>query len=108
MPDSMAIANAVSKYFNQGSTPSASASTPSATPSPSGNGTADQAMDNFHKDLDQSICPDCHAAVKQVMNPSPQGSVSESTKPVPAQGGQTSVPSSKQDKAFSSIRNAFN
>lgn len=67
MPDARAIANAISKHFGgSGEAPSSGASTSS---SPSGNGDADAAKANsaFHSDLDSSICPDCHTAVKQVM-----------------------------------------
>lgn len=80
MANATDIANSVAKYFSQGSTPPAEASTPSPSPSPEGNGTAATATEHFHKDLDQSICPDCHAKVKQVMglDPEKQAAVSGS------------------------------
>lgn len=65
MPDrAKLIADSVARAFN--GSPKAAASD---SESPSGNGDADEARDNFHSDLQGTICPDCHAAVKQVMAP---------------------------------------
>lgn len=90
MANAQDIANAVAGYFKAGSSPSAQGASPSpvstggiaqapgmdpnsqaAKDMTSGPGDADQSVAHFHKDLDQSICPDCHDKVKQVMGSAP-------------------------------------
>lgn len=66
------IANAVASYFKGDSTPPAEAAVHTPPPAPSGAGTAATANEHFHKDLDQSICPDCHDKVKKVMGLDPE------------------------------------
>lgn len=66
MPNAKAIADAVAVHFGGKATPS---------PASSGNEDSDSEAANsaFHSDLNNTICPDCHSAVKKVMyGPGPE------------------------------------
>jgi len=88
------IMNGMAKAFHD---PEPSAEAASGSTSPSGNGDADQARANFHNDLKGSICPDCHAAVKQVMGDSPSSAPSSGPVVDPENG----------PKVANSLKNAF-
>lgn len=60
---SQEIANAVAKQFG-GSANVAQAADPKPAPTPG-------SMDSFHNDLSGQICPDCHSAVKRVIQAPP-------------------------------------